>query len=88
MTDRPSLVDGLEVTEVPDGLVLFDGRRGRVHFLNASASIVLLLCDGERERRDIVNEARSLASSSDGLEASVHACLEQLEQEGIIRSGA
>jgi hypothetical protein len=36
--------DGLELSQVPDGYVIYQVRRDRVHFLNPSAVAVFELC--------------------------------------------
>ena len=47
------VTDGLEVTGVPDGYVLYDEGRERVHYLNPTAALVYELCDGSRSVADI-----------------------------------
>jgi hypothetical protein len=37
--DRPRTIDGLEINEVRDGLIVYDATRDRVHYLNATASL-------------------------------------------------
>ena len=44
----------LEVTEVPDGFVIYDDDKQKVHHLNATAAIVFTVCDGKRTVDDIV----------------------------------
>ena len=46
MSGFPKQVDGLEISAVEDGLVVNDNDRGRVHYLNHTAGLVLTLCDG------------------------------------------
>ena len=87
--DEPSVtphpVEGLEVTEVEDGLVVYDPERDRVHYLNAVASVVFVLCDGARERDQVVEASTKIFGS---LSASdIEACLAQLENERILRAG-
>lgn len=81
-------VDGLEVTEVEDGLVVYDPERDRVHYLNASAAVVFTFCDGLRDRQSVI-EATITAFGSDAISAGeVEACIAQLEDEQVLRSAA
>jgi len=45
VTNQPSVIDGLDVNEVKDGLIVYDPSRDRVHYLNATAGVVFTLCD-------------------------------------------
>lgn len=83
MTPHP--VDGLEVTEVEDGLVVYDPARDRVHYLNATASVVFMLCDGAREREGIAEASTRIFGSALSPD-EVEGCLAQLEDEQILRS--
>jgi hypothetical protein len=45
---------GLEVTHAPDGCVIYDAAKEKVHYLNPTAGVVFELCDG-------INSARTIA---------------------------
>jgi hypothetical protein len=82
---NPVLSEGLDVHETKDGLVVYDPRRDRVHYLNATAAIVFTLCDGDRDNRgiaDVVSEAYDLDQAPI---AEVEGCLTQLRHEGLLR---
>jgi hypothetical protein len=84
MDERPRIVDGLEITMVADGSVVYDPGRDRVHYLNQTAALVLELCTGEN---DAAAMARALDIAYDLGEppaAETLACLEQLAAEGLI----
>lgn len=49
----------LELNEVPDGYVIYDAAKDRVHFLNPIAALVFELCDGKHT----MDEVRSLLMS-------------------------
>jgi hypothetical protein len=73
------------VNEVKDGLVVYDPTRDRVHYLNATASVVFTLCDGTMDRAAIA-EAVAAAFTLDGAPLDeVDACLLQLGTEGLLR---
>ena len=50
---NPIATTSLEVNEAEDGLVVYDPASGMVHHLNASASMILDLCDGSRDPQGI-----------------------------------
>lgn len=50
---RPRQAATLEVNEADDGLVIYDPANDMVHHLNATASVVFDLCDGNRDADDI-----------------------------------
>ena len=62
---NPRQVEGLEVNEAEDGLVVFDPETDTVHHLNASASLIFELCDGSRDAdaiATVVGDAYALPS--------------------------
>jgi hypothetical protein len=82
--ERPRQADGLEVHEVDDGLVVYDQKADRVHYLNASASVVFELCSGQRTLEQIaaiVAEAWRLPSAPG---TDVAGCVGQLRSEGVL----
>jgi len=84
-SDHPSIVDGLDVNEVEDGLIVYDERTDRVHYLNATAAIVFTLCDGERDRDAIARAVAAAYGVGEPLGAEVDECLDQLGREGLLR---
>ena len=53
MVELPQQVDGLDLNPVDDGLIVNDDGRGKVHFLNRTAGLVLALCSGKNSIHDI-----------------------------------
>jgi len=84
-TTRPSAIDGLDVNEVKDGVVVYESVSDRVHYLNATASIIFMLCDGQH---DVASMAEVL-SAAFGLEPppvhEVEECLATLADEGLLK---
>jgi hypothetical protein len=82
---RPRRVEDLEVHEVDDGLVVYQGSSERVTYLNATASVVFELCTGEHTEGDI----EDLVADAWNLDApprdEVQQCLAQLRTEGLVR---
>jgi FkbM family methyltransferase len=81
---RPRIADGLEVHELPDGLIVFQPRRNRVHQLNQTAAVVFDLCTGELTITQIVALAQEIYELADPLAAEVQGCLERLGGEGLV----
>ena len=83
--ERPAVVDGLDVNEATDGLIVYEPDRDLVHYLNASASFVFALCDGTQTAADIA----ALMASAWDLEAlpsrEVDACIAHLRSERLVR---
>ena len=82
--DRPRAAEGLEAHEVEDGLVVYDGDRDRVHYLNATASVVFTFCDGARSVADIAELVQAAWDLPDPPLAAVVECVTQLRTEGVL----
>jgi hypothetical protein len=76
---------GNEISMVPDGCMIYQPSRERVHYLNPTALIVYELCGAGRP----VKAIEAFISMAYGLAASpseaVHACVASLVKEGLIR---
>ena len=80
----PLKADDIEIDEVSDGLIVYQPGRGRVHYLNHTAAIVLELCTGTYGLDQIgltVQEMFGLAQVPDD---EIKACLGQLRAEGLV----
>lgn len=58
----------LEVTEVPDGFVIYDEPNEKVHYLNPTAAVIYTLCDGKMpvsDIRSLIREAYDLEGETD-----------------------
>ena len=77
-----------EFNHVPDGYVIYQTARDRVHFLNPTAVIVYELCDGKHNVEQIGHFLeQSYALSAPPL-AEVEACVADLVKEEIVRKSA
>ena len=85
-TDRPEPVDGLDIHEVEDGLVVYDPAADRVHYLNPSASIVLSLCDGTRTEAELAELVRAAWELEVAPVGDVRDCIVHLRREGVLRA--
>jgi hypothetical protein len=81
---RPTRTPGLEAHEVDDGLVVYQPSIDRVHYLNATASVVFELCTGEHTDAEIEQLVADAWHLPEPPHAEVQACLTQLRTEGVV----
>lgn len=81
---RPRQVEELEVNEVADGLVIYQRRPERVHYLNGTASLVFELCTGEHSPEEIARLVGLAFALVEPPSDEVQICLEQLRSLGVI----
>lgn len=80
----PAQVEGLQVTEADDGLIVFDPAHDRVHHLNGSASLVFELCNGDHGATEIEDLVVNTFTDGSVTAADARACLETLLAEGLV----
>jgi PqqD family protein of HPr-rel-A system len=89
---RPSRREGLHARRFDDEIVLYDAAHHGVHYLNQTAAMILELCDGTRDERDLVNEMQRrfgtsfTSDQSSALAEQVRYTLERLTADGLIES--
>jgi hypothetical protein len=76
--------DDLEVHSVEDGLVVYDPRSDRVHYLNHTAGIVLEMCDGKTTPARIAELIGEAYELSEPPRKEVGECVVQLIEEGLV----
>jgi hypothetical protein len=76
----------LEVHEVPDGYIIYQGDRDRVHYLNKTAAIILEFCDGLRPADEIVSRVAKAFELGPSAHQEIRAGLESLKNEGLVQS--
>jgi hypothetical protein len=77
--------DGIEISPVEDGYVVFHPGRDRVHHLNPTAALVLELCTGGSTATDISAALRAVFGPGEPIDSQVGPCIEQLLSEGLIQ---
>jgi hypothetical protein len=82
--DYPKRRAGLEAHLVDDQVVIFEVGVDRVHYLNATAGLILEFCDGTRSVGEIVTLVGEAYSLSHSPIEQVHAGLQSLLAEGLI----
>ena len=85
-SDSLLAVDGLDVNQVKDGLIVYDPARDRVHYLNNTAAAIFTLCDGAHDADAIAATVTELFGADTLTRDEIDDCLHQLESEGVLRS--
>jgi hypothetical protein len=76
----------LEVHEVPDGYIVYQSERDRVHYLNKTAAIIFEFCDGSHETDEIVVRVAKVFELGPSAHDEIRAGLDSLVQEGLVLS--
>lgn len=77
----------LEFREVPEGYVVYERTRDRLHFLNGAAAFVLQCCDGTTRADELpAMLAAAFRLAADPV-AEVDACLARLVSEQLVEGG-
>jgi hypothetical protein len=79
-------VEGCEITQMPDGYVVYQGSREKVHYLNPTAAIIYELCGERMPIGDIADYLRASFSLPAPPTTEVEACIESLLTENLIKS--
>jgi hypothetical protein len=81
---RPQRSPDLEINEATDGFLVYQRDRDRLHFLNATAVLVLESCDGTLR----VDELPDLIATTFGLASppteDIETCVTALLREGLL----
>ena len=80
----PHRAEGIEISEVADGYVIYDPKQDRVHYLNQTAAIILELCNGKVTARELVALVQDAYNLPQPPEAEVTECMQKLIEEGLI----
>jgi hypothetical protein len=79
------LADGLEVSDVPDGRVIYQAATERVHYLNPTAVVVLEFCAEHRPVGEIIAFLQTAYQLQNPPRAEVQDCLATLLKEDLLR---
>ena len=77
-------VQGLDVHEADDGLIIFHADTDRVHHLNFPAGVLFALCDQPRSKASLVESFQALFDLAEPDTAVVQTTLDQLLTEGVL----
>lgn len=78
--------EDLIVKEMGEEIVLYDQEANQVHSLNATASLIFNLCDGENSTEEIVEEMRSRFDIDEKtVLRDVERVLSELKKKGLLK---
>ena len=86
MSTTLSRASDLDVHEVPDGYIVYDNARDRVHYLNETAAIIFEFCDSKLEPEDVVRRVAKAFDLGQSSHAEIRASLDLLIREGLVLS--
>jgi len=81
---RPQRAPDVEVREVTDGYVAYDPIRDRLHFLNATAAMLLVMHDGNLSARQLADMIARAFALPDPPTAEIERCISKLLAEGLL----
>ena len=76
-------VGNFEVSQVPDGFVIYDEANEKVHYLNPSAAVMYMLCDGQRTEDEIISFIKDAYDLGD-TDLEFAAFFDDLEKAGLV----
>lgn len=82
---NPKRVDGLDINPAEDGYIIYQPEFDRVHYLNATAVLILELCTGQNSEQDIVELIKSQYGIEEGSAETVRETLTKMKSEGLVR---
>jgi hypothetical protein len=82
---RYTQADGLEITHMPDGWVIYHLETDRVHFLNATAALVFELCNGRHTVTEIAGILSAAYELSTPTIDDVQTCVSNLVAESLVK---
>ena len=77
-------VEGLDVHEAEDGLIIFNPGTDRVHHLNSTAGVVFSLCDQPSTGMALIESFTELFDMEQHSAETVLTVLTQLSEEGVL----
>jgi hypothetical protein len=78
----------LEVHEVPDGYIVYQKVRDRVHYLNKTAALIFEFCDGTHQPQDVVKQVVKIYALDPSAHDEIRAALDSLVEEGLVLSSS
>ena len=84
MSDHPRQAEQLDITEVDDGLVVFEPTSRRVHHLNVTATLVFELCTGDNSLDTIAEVVQTAFRLPEPPKDEVYTLVESLRNESLL----
>ncbi|MGA2117480.1 MAG: PqqD family protein [Bryobacteraceae bacterium] len=82
---NPKRVDGLDINPAEDGYIIYQPELDRVHFLNATATLILELCNGNNSKEQIADLIRGAYGLEENPADAVEETLAKMKAEGLLQ---
>jgi Coenzyme PQQ synthesis protein D (PqqD) len=82
--NNPKQIDGLDISPAEDGYIVYTPEHERVHFLNATAVLILELCNGRHSAEQIIELVKDAYGLPEPPVDMVNQALGQLQAEGLL----
>lgn len=86
MTAVLTQASNLDVHDVPDGYIVYQTDKDRVHYLNKTAAIIFEFCDGKHGSDDIVTRVAHAFELGPSAHDEIRAGIDSLLKEGLVQS--
>jgi hypothetical protein len=81
---NPKCIDGLDISSVDGGFIIYEPEKDRVHFLNHTAVLVLELCNGRNSPAEIAELMKGAYGLPEAPHSAVHEILGKMRDEGLL----
>jgi hypothetical protein len=85
LAQQPTHGEGLEISEVADGLVVYQSSPEQVHYLNNTSAVIFELCQGDKTAVEIAAQVQSMFSLDEPPVAEVEACIADLLAKAVLQ---
>jgi hypothetical protein len=82
---NPKRVDGLDINPAEDGYIVYQAELDRVHFLNATAVLILELCNGNNSEQEIADMIKDGCGLEGNPAEDVKETLAKMKAEGLLK---
>ncbi len=82
---NPQHVDGLDISPAEDGFIIYQPEFDRVHFMNATAVLILELCNGKNSEQEIVELIKEECAVGENPAQAVKDTLAKMKAEGLLK---
>jgi hypothetical protein len=86
MSGTVTQASNLDIHEVPDGYIVYQSDRDRVHYLNKTAALIFEFCDGKREPNEVVTLVAEAFELDPSAHDEIRNGLNSLVREGLLLS--
>jgi len=81
---NPRHINNLDINPADDGYIIYQPELDRVHYLNATAVLILELCTGSNSSEEIIDLVQQAYGLPEAPVEVVGEALKQLKAEGLL----